>query len=175
MVAQHHGGPISYHLVEFGSHRSSCRVCWSWTMWKQRITFFTRHATVVSCDDYGWWPLLINQNHFKFSRNGVAEVEIERFLFVTWLHMIAWTKVHVTLKFVTPNNKPPWIALWYGWPAKKVSPYFLPGPLSEIFTIANIQHTAKRISTCAEPEFRLSWIKLCSSDKHFTTVSFHPV
>ena len=98
---------ISYHLVEFGSDRSSCRVWWSRTMWKQRITFFTRHVTVVSCDDYGWLPLLINHNHFKFGRNGVAEVEIERFLFVTWLHMITWTKEHVTLKLVTPNHKPP--------------------------------------------------------------------
>ena len=26
-----------------------------------------------------------------------------------------------------------------------------------------------RIWTCAEPEFRLSWMKLCSSDNHYTT------
>ena len=27
-----------------------------------------------------------------------------------------------------------------------------------------------RIWTCAEPEFRLSWIKLCTSDNYYTTV-----
>ena len=41
--------------------------------------------------------------------------------------------------------------------------------LSEILTNANLWHTASRIWTCAEPEFRLSWMKLCSSDNHYTT------
>ena len=58
--------------------------------------------------------------------------------------------------------------LWYGWPTKGVSPYFQPGPLSEILTIANLQHAASRVWTCTEPEFRLSWMKLCSSDNHYT-------
>ena len=31
--------------------------------------------------------------------------------------------------------------LWYGWPTKGVSPYFQPGPLAEILTIANLRHT----------------------------------
>ena len=30
-------------------------------------------------------------------------------------------------------------------------------------------HAASRIWTCAEPEFRLWWIKLCSSNNHCTT------
>ena len=59
--------------------------------------------------------------------------------------------------------------LWYGWLTKGVSPYFQPGLLSEILTIANLQHAASRVWTCAEPEFRLSWMKLCSSDKHYNT------
>ena len=58
--------------------------------------------------------------------------------------------------------------LWYGWLTKGVKPYFQPGPLSEILTIANLQHAASRVWTCAEPEFRLSWMKLCSSDNHYT-------
>ena len=41
--------------------------------------------------------------------------------------------------------------------------------LSEILTNANLWHTANRIWTCREPEFRFSWMKLCSSDKHYTT------
>ena len=35
--------------------------------------------------------------------------------------------------------------------------------------IANLRHAMTRVWICAEPEFRLSWIKLCSSDKHYTT------
>ena len=48
-------------------------------------------------------------------------------------------------------------------------PYFQPGPLSEILTISNLRHAASRIWTCAEPELRLWWMKLCSSDNHYTT------
>ena len=55
------------------------------------------------------------------------------------------------------------LLLWYGWPTKGVKPYFLPGPLSEILTIANLRHAASRIWACAKPGFRLCWIKLCSS------------
>ena len=32
--------------------------------------------------------------------------------------------------------------LWYGWLVKGFKPYFQPGPLSEIFTIANLRHAA---------------------------------
>ena len=42
------------------------------------------------------------------------------------------------------------------------------GPLSEILTIANLWHAASRVWTCAEPEFRLSWMKFSSSDNHYT-------
>ena len=47
-------------------------------------------------------------------------------------------------------------------------PYFQPGPLSEILTITNLQYAASRIWNCAEPEFRLSWMKLCSRVNHYT-------
>ena len=62
-----------------------------------------------------------------------------------------------------------WIVFWYGWPTEGVYLYFQPGPLSEILTISNLQHATSRIWTCAEPEFRLCWMKLCSSDNHYTT------
>ena len=29
--------------------------------------------------------------------------------------------------------------------------------------------------TCAEPEFRLRWMKLCSSDNHYSTALLHSV
>ena len=60
--------------------------------------------------------------------------------------------------------------LWYGWPTKGIWPYFQPEPLSEILTITNLQHAASRIWTCAEPKFRLSWMKLWSSDNHFICI-----
>ena len=41
--------------------------------------------------------------------------------------------------------------------------------MSDILTTANLRHAASRNWTCAEPEFRLSWIKLCSSDNCYTT------
>ena len=41
---------------------------------------------------------------------------------------------------------------------KAFTPYFQPGPLSEILTIANLWHAARRIWTCG----------LCSSDNHYT-------
>ena len=31
------------------------------------------------------------------------------------------------------------------------------------------RYALSRVWTCAEPEFRVSWIKLCSSDNHYTT------
>ena len=41
--------------------------------------------------------------------------------------------------------------------------------MSEILTNANLRHTASRVWTCAETEFKLSWMKFCSSDNHYTT------
>ena len=47
--------------------------------------------------------------------------------------------------------------------------YFQPKPLPEILTIANLRHAASRIRTCAEPEFSICWVKLCSSDNYYST------
>ena len=35
--------------------------------------------------------------------------------------------------------------LWNGSPTKGIKPYFQPGPLSEILTVANLRHAARRI------------------------------
>ena len=49
---------------------------------------------------------------------------------------------------------------------------------TEILTIANLWHAASRVWTCAEPEFRLIWMKFRSSDNHntttITTTTFSP-
>ena len=39
----------------------------------------------------------------------------------------------------------------------------------EIFTIANLHHAESGLWTRVEPKSRLSWIKLCNSDNHYTT------
>ena len=41
------------------------------------------------------------------------------------------------------------LLLWTGWPKNGVKPYFWPGPLSDVFTMA------KSIWTSVESEFRL--------------------
>ena len=56
---------------------------------------------------------------------------------------------------------------------KAFTPYFQPGTLSEILTIANHRHDVSKVWTCAESEFRLCW-KLCSSDNHYTSVRNYP-
>ena len=62
--------------------------------------------------------------------------------------------------------------LWHGWPTKGIEPHFQPGPLSEILTVANFRHAASRVWTFAEPEFRLSWMKLCRNyNLHYNTAS----
>ena len=71
--------------------------------------------------------------------------------------------------------------VWYGWPTKGIWPHFQPGPLSEILTIANLWHVASKIWTYTESEFRLCWMKLSSSDDHYTTaplktwIYLHPI
>ena len=35
----------------------------------------------------------------------------------------------------------------------------------------NFRHVASRVWTCAEPEFRLIWVKLCDTDNHNTTAT----
>ena len=54
---------------------------------------------------------------------------------------------------------------------KAFTPYFQPGPLSEILTIANLRHAASRVWTCAESEFKLYWMKLCSWDNCYATAT----
>ena len=57
-----------------------------------------------------------------------------------------------------------------GWPAKGVYAVFPAGSIADIVTIANLQHATSRISIWAESEFRLCWMKFCSSDNYYTTV-----
>ena len=65
--------------------------------------------------------------------------------------------------------------LWFsrsGWLTNGVNPHFQLRVLSEIPTIANFQHAVSWIWTCAETEFRICWIRLFSSDNHYTTAPY---
>ena len=44
-----------------------------------------------------------------------------------------------------------------------------PGGTTDILTIANHRHAVNRIWTCAEPELRLCWMKMWSSDNQHRT------
>ena len=57
-----------------------------------------------------------------------------------------------------------------GWQMKGVKPYFQPEQLSNVLTTINLPQAPIKIWTCAEPEFRLCWVKLRSSNNHYITV-----
>ena len=112
---------------------------------------------------------------------------LEKFCFDELCTIIAVTRYCVISWFVTVNtvtydaaaaaaaaaddDDDDELFLWYGWPTRGVYLYFQPGPLSEILTVVNLRRTVGRVWTCAEPDFRLSWMKLCSKDEHYTTVA----
>ena len=77
------------------------------------------------------------------------------------LLLIVMVLKHFQLMVVMMNDDDEFF-LWYGWATKGVQSYFQPGPLLEIFTIPNLRHAVNRAWTCAEPEFRLSWMKTLS-------------
>ena len=57
---------------------------------------------------------------------------------------------------------------WYGWLTKDSWPYFQTRPFSETLIIRNLRQAPAEF----EPEFRLWWLTLCSSDNHYTTAPF---
>ena len=62
--------------------------------------------------------------------------------------------------------------LWYGWPMHGIA-LFPAGTTVRDPHHHEFWHTASRIWTCTEPEFRLWWMKLYSSDNHYTTVPLY--
>ena len=53
------------------------------------------------------------------------------------------------------------------WPTKSIIKFhFQLEPLSEILPIANLRHAVSSIWNCAEHNFRLCIMKVCSSDNH---------
>ena len=104
--------------------------------------------------------------------------------FYIFLHKNKITIVYYIMYFYSSKRHPYFndndddddeLFLWYSWHTKWVYLYFQPGPLPEICTIVSIWHATSRIWTRVELEFRLSWIKLSSSDNHYTTLSHYSV
>ena len=61
-------------------------------------------------------------------------------------------------------NKNEELFFWHGWLKKRLETYFQPERLSQVLTVVNLWHTANKIWTYAESEFRLFWIKLHCTD-----------
>ena len=64
------------------------------------------------------------------------------------------------------------LLLHNGWLTTNIKPWLQSGPLSEIFTMANLWYATIRNWTCTEPEFRLWCMKLCSIGNHFIVIPF---
>ena len=95
------------------------------------------------------------------------------FQLCTFFGVTTSNKISILLKTIGSNNEctrfqrhNDRLLLWYGWRRKAFSQ---PRSSSEILTIANLRELASRIWICAPPDFRLSSIKLCSSNNRYNT------
>ena len=76
------------------------------------------------------------------------------------------------IKEIYPNSK--FIMLWLMMNFFLRNDWLTKGALPssrdhyQILTIAILRHATSKTGTCAEPKFRLCWMKLCCSDKHYT-------
>ena len=135
---------------------------WSWTftyLLKNRYVvkfYFQAAGLYVILGNWKLWLLFQKRSEPK-ERNREKRSLVMK---VWWIIFRCWLPL------------PSW---WWWWivfaewltDESRFTPYFQPGPLSEILTIANLRHAASRVWTCAESEFRLYWMKLCSSDNHY--------
>ena len=113
------------------------------------------------------WPLFMDGGQLS---QGYKAILRKQFTFYYSVRRISWYSFNQPQKHERLSQ--PWshlVVFNLGHLDWESSSLFLGGPLSEILNISNIQHAASRIWACAEPEFRLCWMKLCSNDKHYTT------
>ena len=72
----------------------------------------------------------------------------QQLIFTTSHRLFGWPRVVSSLPIsnllISDFKLGDELFLWYGWATKGVKPYFQPGPLSEILTIANLWHAASR-------------------------------
>ena len=59
--------------------------------------------------------------------------------------------------------------LWYGWLTKRRLALFLAGTIVRDPHLLESPTRREQDFTWTESEFRLCWVKLCSSDNHYTT------
>ena len=103
----------------------------------------------------------------------ITTLPVFTFLFLLWTSLGVWGLCSLCATTYVSDNE-----LMMNWfcrmvdRRKALTSYFNPGPLSKILTTANLRHVAIRVWTCAESEFRLCWMRLCSSDNNFTTAPY---
>ena len=105
-----------------------------------------------------------------------------------WIHFFETMKfVAIYKKFIDVNfnfffsSTKKWIYvmimkffLWYSWPTKSKRFSLFPSrSMSEVLNIANLRHATSRVWTCPESDFRSSWMKMCNTDNHYTTIPRH--
>ena len=131
--------------------KKTCDIIWGWEISTSRTehgNYLLKSQIVATCDAFGWLSVLLQ----KYSR-----VE---FFIQFLLQMFKTNYFH--------RNDDLFCGMVDWW---KACFYLQLGPLSKILTIVTLRHAVSRIWTCAEPEFRLWSMKLCSSDNHYTTAN----
>ena len=131
--------------------KKTCDIIWGWEISTSRTehgNYLLKSQIVATCDAFGWLSVLLQ----KYSR-----VE---FFIQFLLQMFRTNYFH--------RNDDLFCGMVGWW---KACFYLQLGPVSKILTIVTLRHAVSRIWTCAEPEFRLWWMKLCSSDNHYTTAN----
>ena len=85
------------------------------------------------------------------------------------MHWLSFPRILIILlRPLSDDDDDDDLFLWYGWPVKS-----LISSRDHCLTIANLRHAASRVWTCAELEFRFNWMKLCSSNNHYTKAPWH--
>ena len=62
-----------------------------------------------------------------------------------------------------------WWIVFTEWLTDERRLVLFPATFSDILTLTNLRLAASRIYICKDPDLRLWWMKLCSSDNHCTT------
>ena len=100
--------------------------------------------TVNGTFSHCWWGLNVLQDKYLHQDNEMTLLYQPVWRWWWWIVFVVW---------LTDERR---LAL------------FPAGAIVIDLTIANLQPAASGVRTCAEPEFRRSWMKFCSSDNHYT-------
>ena len=124
-------------------------ICWR--------TVMLLNSTSKQLDYMLYWEIENCGFYFKKEVNQKKEIERKGAL---WWRCDEWSFV---VDYHFQGDDDDWLFLRNGWPTKVV----LRLTSSRDHCNANLRHAASRVWTCVESEFRLYWMKLCSSNNHY--------